>query len=314
MPDREIENRATPEAIHLFSSAGAAIQGLRLRIEKKVVVFVEDLYAAFQEARRKFEDRKYREAYDKYDQVYSQFGERIGQWERKAESHLQAIKNSHKPGKLEQLKTEIADVKTQAQSAFRLLSRLRSALEPLSKLEDAVEVKPAVPRAPEKRKSKTVRRARVVDESLLEFADDDGTYSGPAEEAVVPPEAAQHGFAPLPPGFLDAFRAADPERRPAIVEQYFDFESELGMEVVQTAERRMTVTFDPALEPGRFYFLLDSARIIRIDAAGKVLDIHDPDQDQSQAVSLKDFVRLVQSGAWLLRPRSGEIMRGRLTD
>jgi hypothetical protein len=315
MPDGEIENRARHEANHLFSSAGAAVQGLRLRVEKKVVVSLEDLYAAFQEARRKFEDRKYREAYDKYDQVYNQFGERIGQWERKAEGHLQAVKNSHKPGKLEQLKTEIADVKKQSQSVLRLLSRLRSALEPLSKLEDAIEAKTASPgfpepglakraRTPERRR--TVRPARVVDESLLEFPDDEGTASKPGAEAGPPPQAAWRPSARVPRGFLDAFRTASPDRRPEMIEQHFDFESEIAVEMAQTAERRMTVAFDPALEAGRFYFLLEAARIIRIDAAGKVLEIYDPVEDRNETMPLKDFVRHVQGGAWLLRPKPEE--------
>ena len=76
----------------------------------------------------------------------------------------------------------------------------------------------------------------------------------------------------------------------------------------------MTVTFDPALETGRFCFLLDPGRIIRIDGVGKVLDIYDPEEGQKQAMPLKDFVKHVQSGAWLLRPKSGEITRGRLAD
>ena len=172
MQDREIENRARQEAKHLFSSAGAAMQGLRLRIDKEVVVVLEDLYAAFQEARRKCEDRKYREAYGRYDQVYSEFGMRIGQWERKAEGHCQAVKSRHKPGMLEQLKIEIADVKRQAQSAYRLMSKLRSALEPLSKLEDLIELQPS--NSPGPQRTKPVRRARAVDESLLEFPEEEG--------------------------------------------------------------------------------------------------------------------------------------------
>jgi len=309
MWDSEFENRAKPEANNLFSAAGAAIQGLRLRIENRVVVPLDDLYAAFQEARRKFEDRKYREAYDKYDQVYGQFGERIGQWERKADGCLKAIKSSHKPGKLEQLKTEMADVKTQSQSASRLLSRLRTALEPLSKLEDVIENKPAISRAPEKRK--TVRRARVVDESLLEFPEDEGMPSKSGAEVVPPPQPVRHSLTPVPPGFLEAFRAADPGHRPAIVQQHFDLECQPRMEVVQTAERRMTVTFDPPLETGRFYFLPDTGRIIRIDEVGKVLDVYDPEQDLRQAMPLKDFVRCVQGGAWLLRPKSAPGRAGR---
>jgi hypothetical protein len=76
------------------------------------------------------------------------------------------------------------------------------------------------------------------------------------------------------------------------------------MEIAQTAQRRMTVTFDPPLEAGRFCFLLDTGRIIRIDGVGKVLDVYDPEQDQRQAMLLKDLVGHVDAGAWLLRPKS----------
>jgi len=303
MSGSETENRAKQEANHLFSSAGAAIQGLRLRIENRVVVSLEDLYAGFQEARRKLDDGKYREAYDKYDLVFNQFGDRIGQWERKADARVQAVKNSHKPGKLEQLKTEIADVKKQSQGASRLLSRLRSALEPLSKLEDAAEVKPDDSQTPAR--TKTVRRARVVDESLLDFPDDDEFPSKPVAEAVRSSPTAEPSSAPVPRGFLETFRAAEPGRRLAIVEQFFDLEREVRMEMVQTAEKRMTVRFDPALETGRFYFLLDIVRILRIEGVGRVLDLYDPEQDQKHAMPLKDFVGHVQNGVWLLRTKAG---------
>ena len=129
MGDSEIENWARLDAKQLFSSAGAAILGMRLRIEKEVVVSVEDLHAPLQEARRVFENRKFREAYAKCDRVYRELGMRIGRWEKAAEARLEAIKQSHKPGKLQQLKIEIADVKRQSQGAFRLLSRLRGALD-----------------------------------------------------------------------------------------------------------------------------------------------------------------------------------------
>lgn len=129
MSDSEIENWARLDAKSLFSSAGAAIQGMRLRIESVVVVPVEDLLAPLQEARRLLEDRKLREAYAKCDRAYREFGMRIERWERAAEKRLEAIKQSHKPGKFQQLKIEIADVKRQSQGAFRLLSTLRGALD-----------------------------------------------------------------------------------------------------------------------------------------------------------------------------------------
>jgi hypothetical protein len=170
MGDSEIENRGMLDAKLFFSSAGAAMQGMRLRIEYEVVVSVEDLLAPLQEARRFFEERKFRQAYAKCDHVYREFRERVRQWEKAAEARLEAIKKAHKPGKLERLKIEIADVKRQSHGAFRLVSALRGALELASRFEDAAEVKPAATRAAER--TGTVRRALVVDESLLEFPDD----------------------------------------------------------------------------------------------------------------------------------------------
>ena len=101
---------------------------------------------------------------------------RIGRWEKAAEARLEAFKKAHKPGKLERLKIEIADVKRQSHGAFRLLSRLRGALEPMSAVEDVVESKPAAPEAPEK--TSTVRRTFVGDESWLEFPDDEEAKPG----------------------------------------------------------------------------------------------------------------------------------------
>lgn len=129
MGDSEIGDWARLDAKQLFSSAGAAFQGMRLRIEKEDVVFVEDLHTLFREAGPLFQDRRFREAYTKCDHVCRELEKRINRWERAAETRLRAIKNRNKPEKLEQLRTEIANVKRQSQGAFRLLSRLRDALQ-----------------------------------------------------------------------------------------------------------------------------------------------------------------------------------------
>ncbi|MGO8745116.1 MAG: hypothetical protein ACLQNE_03925 [Thermoguttaceae bacterium] len=138
MGDSEIEKWAGLGATGLFASAGAALQGMRLRIDKQVVVSVDDLYALLHEARRLFEERRFREASARFDHVYRDFGRRIGQWEKAAEARLEALRQSHKPGKLQQLKIEIADVKRQSQGAFRLLSTLRGALD-VMRAEDRAE-------------------------------------------------------------------------------------------------------------------------------------------------------------------------------
>jgi hypothetical protein len=140
---------------------------------------------------------------------------------------------------------------------------------------------------------------------LLDFPEDDELPAKPAAEAVRPPQTTEPSSAPVPRGFLEAFRAAELGGRLAIVEQFFDLESEVRMEMVQTAEKRMTVRFDPALETGRFYFLRDGARVLRIDGLGKVLDVYDPEQDQQQTMPLKEFVGHARGGAWILRPKGG---------
>ena len=98
-----------------------------------------------------FEDQKHSEACDIYERVYSQFTEKIGQWERLAQRHLEEVKKSHKPGMLEKVKAEMADVRKQYQVAFRLLSRLRGTLQSLSKAGGVTRMRPATSRATGKR-------------------------------------------------------------------------------------------------------------------------------------------------------------------
>jgi hypothetical protein len=143
----DAESLARREANQLFSSGGASLQGLRLRIENTVAVALEDLAAAFQESRRMSEDLRDSEACDIYERVHSQFSEKIGQWERLAQRHLEEVKKSHKPGMLEKVKAEIADVRKQYQVAVRLLSRLRGTLQSLSKRGGATGMGPAISRA-----------------------------------------------------------------------------------------------------------------------------------------------------------------------
>lgn len=187
--DNEVELRAN----QLFKTLGAAIQGLRLRIEKRVVVPLEDVYAIFQEARRKFEDKEYGKSYDRYIQVINRFREKTDQWEREAQQNLQTVRNSqhqaeanasafsaskaihpvyatsHKPGKesimtiLNRLKTEIGDVKKQCNSVSCILTRLRGTLEQLAKSESPVEQR----QTEEAKQSKNCNGP--LDKSWLEF-------------------------------------------------------------------------------------------------------------------------------------------------
>lgn len=56
----------------------------------------------------------------------------------------------------------------------------------------------------------------------------------------------------------------------------------------------------------RFYFLLNTAEIIRTRRARivDVIHVHYPDTGKSHRMSLKHFVRHVRDGVWLLRPKA----------
>ncbi len=129
MGDSEIENWAGLGAKDLFGPAGAAIQGMRLRIENQVVVSVDGLLTPLQEAGRLFEERKFRQASARADQVHRELETRIQQWAKAAEARLEALRQSRNLAKVQQLKIEMADVKRQSRGAYRLLSTLRGALD-----------------------------------------------------------------------------------------------------------------------------------------------------------------------------------------
>ena len=124
---RKFEDGADPKG--LFASARAAVQGMRLRLEGKIFVSVEDLLAPLLGARQRFEERDFRVAYDKCDFVHREFGTRVARWKRAAEARLQAMKQGQQLGKIQQLKQEMADVQRQSLGADSLLSKLRDALD-----------------------------------------------------------------------------------------------------------------------------------------------------------------------------------------
>jgi len=124
---------ATPGLKELFIVAIAAIQGVRLRIEKNVVEHVEGLQTQLNEARRLAEEKRFTEAFDKCNRVHLELKEKVKKWERKAMNRLGEMRERRQMGKLEQLKNEMADVQKQSQGASVPLMRLRSALEILAR-------------------------------------------------------------------------------------------------------------------------------------------------------------------------------------
>jgi hypothetical protein len=129
MGDSRTENGVGLGAQDLFGPVGAAIQGMRLRIENQVAVSADGLLSPLQEARRLFEERKFRLASARAEYVHMELERKIEQWASKAEARLEALRRSRSLGKLQQLKIEMADVKRQSRGAYHLMSTLRAALD-----------------------------------------------------------------------------------------------------------------------------------------------------------------------------------------
>jgi hypothetical protein len=59
--------------------------------------------------------------------------------------------------------------------------------------------------------------------------------------------------------------------------------------------------------PNRLYFLTKTAQLIRLHQLTDVVLIEDLELGQNREMKLVEFVKHVQSGAWLLKPRTGSL-------
>jgi hypothetical protein len=117
-----------------------------------------------------------------------------------------------------------------------------------------------------------------------------------------PPAATSQSPATSPAGFLATFQAAAPADRPAIVKEWFEIESVLTVNVRRGPEGRYKIKFDPQPPLGRLYFLTASAQVIRLQKLDQVVLLEDLETGQNMEMTLKDFVKHVDRGAWLLQP------------
>ena len=105
-----------------------------------------------------------------------------------------------------------------------------------------------------------------------------------------------------PAGFLAPFKAATVADRPEIVKEWFDIESVIKVNVSRGAEGGYKIRFDPHPPPGRLYFLTMTAQIILLQQLNNLVLFEDLETGQDREMKLKEFVKHVQSGAWLLKP------------
>jgi hypothetical protein len=105
-----------------------------------------------------------------------------------------------------------------------------------------------------------------------------------------------------PPGFLAPFQAARIADRPEIVKEWFEIEAVFKVHVSRGTDGGYKIKFDPKPPLGRLYFLTTTAQVILLQQLDQVVLFEDLETGQDSEMKLKEFVKHVQSGAWLLKP------------
>jgi hypothetical protein len=113
-----------------------------------------------------------------------------------------------------------------------------------------------------------------------------------------------------PSDFLSSFTAATLAGRPEIVKEWFDVESILKVNVSRGAEGGYKIKFDPSPPPGRVYYLAMTGQVILLQQLNNIVLFEDLETGQAREMKLKDFVKHVQSGAWLLKPAAERPVAG----
>jgi len=74
--------------------------------------------------------------------------------------------------------------------------------------------------------------------------------------------------------------------------------------VSKGAEVGYEIKFDPLPPSGRLYFFTKTAQVFRLEKLSPMVLIQDSETGEKSELKLVEFVKEVQSGVWLLKPRS----------
>jgi hypothetical protein len=116
-----------------------------------------------------------------------------------------------------------------------------------------------------------------------------------------PAKAAEKAPDDLPAGFLDLFKTATPADRPALIKEHWAIEAVVKADVTRGTTARYDIRFHPLPPLGRVYYLTTTAQLIRLNQLGDLVTGADLATGQEISMKLVDFVKHVQSGAWLLK-------------
>jgi hypothetical protein len=248
-----------------FTRTGGLMKSLRLMLNNQIVVQVEEVASGVGEAGRKFKMGDIEQANLDVARLYSAFGQRINQWESQARSLEQ------------QMKMQAA--KNPKSISIDAMNRMKSE-------QTAVRTR--------------IRTAEVQFRRLHQGLDQ--AFTNLQRRSA--PAISETPIA-LPAGFLEHFKAATIADRAEIVKERFDIETVLNVSVSRGTKAGYDIKFDPMPPLNRLYFLTKTAQIIRLQELSNVVLIQDLETGQKSDMTLAEFVKQVQRGAWLLKPRSG---------
>jgi hypothetical protein len=247
-----------------FTRTQGLMKSLRLMLNNQIVVQVEDVASGVSEAGRKFKIGDIEQANQDVARLYSTFGQKTNQWESQARNLEQQMKMQAAKNPKSISIDKMNQMKSE-QTAVR--TRIRTAEVQFGRLH------------------------RGLDQAFTNLQ---------RKPAVATSEMA----IALPSGFLVPFKAAMNADRPAIVKECFDIETALKVTVSRSTKAGYDIKFDPLPPLNRLYFLTETAQIIRLQHLSNVVLIQDVETGQKSEWKLVEFVKHVQSGAWLLKPRS----------
>jgi hypothetical protein len=246
-----------------FTRTQGLMKSLRLLLDNQIVVQVEDISSGLGEAGRRFKIGDIEQANQDVTRLYSAFGQRTNQWENQARNLEQ------------QMRMQAA--KNPKSISIDKMNRMKSE-------QTAVRTR--------------IRTAEVQFRRLHQGLDQ--AYTNLQQQ---PTRATAEVPADLPAGFFAPFQAAPIADRPAIVKEHFDIEAVLEVTVTRGTSAPYDIKFTPKPPPGRLYFFTTTGQILRLQGLAVVVLVQDLETGQTSEMKLVEFVKQVQAGLWLLKPR-----------
>jgi hypothetical protein len=265
----EATTQARPPVIGLeinlgdFTRTQSLMKSLRLLLNNQIVVPVEDLATGVSEAGRKFKMGDLEQANVDVARLYAAFGQRTSQWESQARNLEQQMR--------------VQAAKNPKSVSIDTMNRMKS---------EQIAVRTRISTA-------EVHFRRL--QQGLDQAYTNLQRQTPRTTSTPAPAPA------LPADFQAAFAAASMADRPAGVQQCFESVTPIKVTVTRGQTAGYDIQVAPRPGQGSLLFLTTTAEVVLLVQLGDVVVVQDVESDATSELKLASFVKLVQSGVWLLQ-------------